>query len=249
MILVDDRTGSKELLPLIQNIGVKCELTRLEYGDAAFEGNGPNGYITFGVERKTLHDMLACIEDARYAAHQRPGMLMLYSKSFLCLEGLWCAGESRDYKGTLMQGFQGGSSWGPLRTKGGRNTQYSKLYRYLVSVALSGVIITYPTNLYQTAYQICELYQYFQKKWQSHTSLIEVQKLNIPSLSGKPSLVRRWASELTDAGVVASIEAEKGFKTAKALANADESQWLKLGIPGVGPKTARQYVREINGWK
>src|ERR1035441_2653948 len=87
MIYVDSRVGSKELFPIIQRIGVPCELTKLEYADACFEGRGPNGTIAIGVERKTLNDFLTCIEDARYVSHQRPGMAMMYTKSFLCLEG------------------------------------------------------------------------------------------------------------------------------------------------------------------
>lgn len=247
MILVDDRIGSKELLPIIQRIGVPCELSRLSYGDAAFEGNGPKGPITVGVERKTLNDMLACIEDARYAAHQRPGMLALYSKSYLCIEGLWAPGDGNGFDGQLMQGFRNGASWGPLKVRSGRTPLYSKLYRYLMSVALSGVIITPSMHIFHTAYNICEMYQYFQKRWNQHTSLIEVQKLAIPDMTGKPSLVRRWASDLTDIGVVHSQDAERLFRAPLILANAPESAWLD--IKGIGVPTARRIVKEIRGWK
>lgn len=246
MILCDDRTGSKELLPLLKGIGVPCELTRLEYGDVAFDGNGPKGPITVGIERKTLNDMLNCIEDARYAAHQRPGMLNLYSKSFLILEGLWAPGNGNGMDGVLFQGYRNGQSWGPLKTASSRKTLYSKLYRYLLSVSLSGVNITQSGNLFHTAYNVAEMYHYFQKKWNSHTSLIEVQKLAIPSLTGKPSLVRRWASELDNVGVVRSQDAERIFKSGFALAHADEMDWVK--VPGVSVATAQKIVKEIRKW-
>ena len=245
MILIDSRIGSRELHPIIKRIGVPCELTQLEYGDAALEGNGPDGPISIGVERKTLHDMLACVEDARYSAHQLPGMKALYDKSFLMLEGMWECGNNA-LQGVLVQGFNHGNSWGPLRTAGNRQVLYSKLYRYLVSVALSGVIITYSNSLTHTAQNIVELYGYFGKQWRQHTALREVQKLNIPVL-GHASLCRRWAQEITDVGVIHGEEAERLFRTGLRLANSDESDWLKL--PRIGVKTAQQIVREIRDWK
>lgn len=256
MILVDYRKGSgvdgkgNELLPpIIRQIGVPCEVTNLAYGDACFEGNGPDGPICIGVERKTLHDMLACIDDSRYTAYQKIGMTKLYNKSYLALEGLWTPGNGNGLDGKIIQGYNNGGSWGPLKLRGmgGRPPLYSKLYRYLMSVALSGVIITPSMHVFHTAYNICEMYFYFQKKWNQHTSLLDVQKLAIPDMNEKPSLVRRWASDLTDIGVIYSLEAERMFKTPRALACADETAWLS--IKGIGVPTASRIVREINGWR
>jgi len=248
MIYVDERTGSKELVAVIQSLGVPVESTRLEYGDAMFEGNGPDGPTLIGVERKTLGDMLQCVEDARYAAHQLPGMKMLYTKSYLCLEGLWCPGSTNsDYANKLMVGYQGGKSWGPFNPRSGRTPLYAKLYRYLMSVALSGVTVTQSLNQWHTGYNICEMFAYYQKPWKSHTSLIEVQKVAIPTLMGKPSLTRKWATDIDDIGVVMSLQAEEKFKTPIALANSEERDWLTL--EGMGVPRARRIVRDIRGWK
>jgi ERCC4-type nuclease len=249
VILIDDRIGSRELHPYIQRLGIPCELTRLEYADVCFEGCGRDGTVAVGVERKTLHDMLACIEDARYVAHQLPGMSMLYSQSFLCLEGMWKAGDGGGYQGLLMEGFKGGASWGPLRTKGNRGVNYSKLYRYLLSVQMSGVIITLSRDLFQSAYNICEMYQWFQKPWHSHTALHQTQKLAISDMRGKPSLAKRWAADLDDVGVIYSLEAEQHFDTARALANADWPDWADLIGPGgkrLGVTAAQSIVKSIN---
>lgn len=245
MILVDDRTGSKELAPIIQRLGAPCEIQRLEYGDACFGGNGPHGPISIGIERKTLNDMLQCIEDARYSAHQRPGMLAMYSKSFLMLEGLWSCGDGNGFDGVLMQGYRRGQSWGPLQTRSTRRVLYTKLFNYMASVALSGVIITYPTDIIQTAIQIVSLYGYFQKPWARHTSLIETQKLAIPCLAGKPSLVRRWAHEIDDIGATFAEEAERLFKVPIRLAAADATDWES--IKGIGHLTANRIVGQIRG--
>jgi len=241
MIFIDSRVGSAELLPPIKRLGVHAELTQLEFGDVCFEGKGPKGIISIGIERKTIHDMLNCIDDARYVAHQRPGMMNMYDKSLLVIEGVWAAGSGPNWEGLLITNK--GAGWFPLVYRSQR-VMYSKLYRYLLSVSLSGVIITYSMTLEHTAVNICNCYHYFQKKWENHTSLLETQKLAIPDMRGKPSLVRRWAAQLTGVGVKHSIDAERLFKKASSLAQADELDWLR--VPGIGVKTAQNIVKEIN---
>lgn len=238
MILIDQRVGSKELLPYIKALSIPCELTHLEYGDVAFNGKGPKGEIAIGVERKTLHDVLACIEDARYSAHQRPGMIQMYDKSFLLIEGHWRQHEG----GWLMEGFSGGTNWGYCKT-GSSRVMYSKLYRYLLSVSMSGVTVLHSRDLAQTAYNIGECYHWFSKKWENHTSLLEIQKLAIPAMDMQASLVRKAAAQITDVGAKFSLHAEKIFKNLHKLGNSSEQDWLK--IPRLGIGTAQQIVREI----
>lgn len=252
MILVDykkgggkdkDRNIPQEFVRHIKSLRVDAEIADLEFGDFAFEGNGPLGTITVGIERKTLHDMLACIDDARYTGHQRIGMKNTYTISGLILEGHW---KPHDPQGLLMEGFNGGMSWGYCQF-GRQRTMYAKLYRYLLSVALSGVIVTYSRDIFHTAFNVVEWYHYFAKPWTGHTSLQEMQKIAIPTLGAKPTLVRRWAAALDGIGTKMSADAANVFKTPLALANADETEWLR--VPGVGVKTAQQIVREVWGQK
>lgn len=250
MILMDPRMGGKvevkdrKIAAFISHItssGIKCETEILSYGDFCFEGNGPKGKLSVGIEYKTLHGMLQDIDDSRYV-QQRTGMAQMYDKSFLIVEGHWKPHE----QGFLMEGFNSGTSWGFCKYRTSR-VMYAKLYRYLLSVSMSGVVVIYSRDLQQTAYNICECFHYFQKPWDQHTALLDTRKLAIPTLNGRPSLVRLWASDITDVGVKISIEAERLFKTGFALANSDESAWMRL--PRVGAKTAMQIIREIRGIK
>ena len=77
--------------------------------------------------------------------------------------------------------------------------------------------------------------------------MLEKQTLNLPSLSRKPSLVRRWAAELDNVGVKFSEEAERRFKTPIKLATSDEMDWLR--IDGIGVGTAQKIIKEIGGRK
>lgn len=243
MIYIDQRKGSVELIPHLQRLNATVEASSLEFGDACFEGRGPNGTLTIGVERKTLHDMLNCIEDARYAGHQRPGMKQLYDISILMIEGHW---RPHDPDLFLMEGFNGGVTWGYSKPRG-QKAMYAKLYRYLISVQLSGVFVTYSRDLSHTAINILEWFHYFQKKWDDHTSMRETHKIAIPSLFQKPPLVKKWANDVEGIGVKLGDLAAKHFKTGFALANSDELDWLK--IPGIGVPTARDIYRQIHGLK
>ena len=239
MIVVDSAVGSKELAPIIRGLGVPCEVMPLSYGDAAFTGNGPDGEITIGIERKALHDMLSCIEDSRYSAHQRVGMKKMYQVSVLIIEGYWKPRED----GLLMES-RNGVDWWPCRP-GGKPQMYSNLRRYLISIRYSGVSVMFTRNLHHTAYDICEEYHYHQKKWDKHTSLREIQKLNIPQLSGKPSLARKWADCIDGVGVVLGEAADRQFRRkAIKLATAEESDWVACGA---SPKKALDIVRQIHG--
>lgn len=248
MIIVDSRSGSEptkdftavdKLVSYIRNIGVPCDIGTLEYADIAFEGNAANGRVMIGIERKTIHDMLHSIDDSRYSATQKVGMRQMYSVSYLMLEGTW---RPHYPMGTLVQGD--GTGWWPCKYRS-QPVLYAKLYRYLLSVALSGVIITQSNNLWHTAYNCCEVYHYFQKPFDQHTSMLATQKLVIPDLTGHPSLVRRWAADVDGIGVKRSIEAAELFRTPIALANSSEADWLSLS--GVGAQTASRIVKQILG--
>lgn len=250
MILVDtfedsDKNKRKniDILTDIRRLGVKADAQPLAYGDYCFEGNGPNGTISVGVERKTLHDMLNCIDDSRYSGHQRIGMKSMYTLSVLMVEGHW---KPHDNTGYLMEGFSGGINYGYCKHNSSR-ILYAKLYRYLISVSLSGVIVDRSRDPFNTAYSICEWYHYFQKSWAQHTALRELPKVAVPTLNSRPSLTRKWAFDIEGIGAKKSEIAAQMFKTPIALANADEQEWLR--VPGVGVKTAQEIVREVNGWR
>lgn len=248
MIYVDPQGPEKakaqahEMAAIIKRIGIASQVERLPFGDFAFEGKGPKGSMAIGLERKTLHDMLNCIDDAHYSAKQRVGMLQLYQKSYLIMEGLW----KPHTDGFLMEGFNGGSSWGYCKYRSTR-VMYSKLRRYLASVANSNIEIIYTRDIFQTAYDLCELWHYYQKDWIKHTSMMETQKIAVPSLNFKPSLTQRWAVDLEGIGLQYSQEADRLFRKPIALAQADELAWMR--IPGIGAKTARKIIKEIQGWK
>lgn len=259
MILVDSAKGSWELQSLLQRQGIQTDKASLPYADACFEGNGPDGMVGIGVERKRIQDMLDCIDDGRYTGHQRVGMAHMYRFNFLILEGYW---RPDTRSGLLLFGIpkpDGKMFWADKSPRGQR-VMYRKLRRYLISVSLARVVVLYTRDIAHTAYDIAELYHWWQKQWRDHKALLAMhlgsfaeydgrtdELMTVPTLDRKPSLVRRWAAELSGIGVVKSGEAERIFRTPNALANSDETDWVK--IDGVGAGTAQSVVAEIMGWK
>lgn len=247
MILIDTREEGpdkkRKNLDLVQHIArqsVPVETTFLPFADAAIEVNGPDGIALVGVERKRLHDMLTCVEDARYNA-QRVGMKQEYPVSVLMIEGHW---KPHDPEGFLMEGFNGGMTWGFMKPRGNR-VLYAKLFRYLISVSLAGVIVQYSRDPFHTAFNLCEWHGWGQKKWDDHTALQEIQKFAIPTLNRRPTLLRKWANAIDSIGVKKSDLIERHFRSPLDLAQADESEWLR--VPGIGVKSAVAIVKEIWG--
>jgi ERCC4-type nuclease len=90
VILVDSRAGSEELVKPLLNLGLPVEETQLDYGDVAFLGRGEGGKQVFiGVEHKKVPDLVQSLTSGRLQGHQLPGMLQMYDRSWLVVEGEW----------------------------------------------------------------------------------------------------------------------------------------------------------------
>jgi ERCC4-type nuclease len=241
MIYIDSRVGSVEHAPSFKGL-VPIETTVLEFGDFAFEGNGPNGVISIGIERKALYDMLDCIETSRFSAYQLPGMKQLYDVPYLLVEGYWKCGSEG-----LLYESRNGSNWWQCKYRS-KPLMYSTLYRYLISVSLAGINVIYSVDPKNSVTNILELYHYYQKAWDKHTALLQPKKVVMPTLTGRPaSLVKRWAMSLDGIGNKTSDTIERVFKTGTDLANSTVEQWL--AIPGIGEATAKKVVKQIRGYK
>ena len=248
MIYVDPRVGSGvaerggDLLPYIQALKIKAEKQPLPFGDACCEGNGPKGRISIGIERKRLSDVLNCVDDGRFSGHQNIGMKQLYQVQVLMVEGVWKPDTATGYLMECVSAL----TWRPFKYRS-QYTRYSKLFRYLLSIQLSGTCVIITRDIEHTAFNIVEIYQYFQKKWDDHTALLDTQRVIIPDLNGKPPLVRLWATDLEGVGVKLSQDAATLFKAPIHLAQSDETDWLR--IRGIGAATAKSIINQIWGRK
>ncbi len=239
MIYIDDREGSKELEPLI----AESMVVRLEYGDACITGWGPEGEVDVGIERKRIGDLVNSISTGRLSGHQVPGMLEMYYRSYLIVEGWW---KENACDGELL--VRRGKNWGKL-DRGGRRFSAQGIWNYLNSIEMmGGVIVRQTRDIRDTAYLIKTIHTWWQKPWDGHSAHLQMHKQG-PTTAGmgikRPTLLRRIAAELPGIGWLRSISVEREFGTVEnlMLANVDDL----LRIEGIGKVTAKAVYEALHG--
>lgn len=241
-LMIDDRTGSGDLLPLLKARHVPVTLCRMEFGDAAFFGSGPDGCpIPIGIEIKQTSDVLACITDGRFAGHQLPGLVTTYEYSILLIEGSY---RSDPRSGTLQIMRRG--TWTDARI-GQRGFMHRELEQWLFTMQFKGGLrVAHTFNRDETVGYLINLYNWWTSKdWAAHRSHLAPNNSHQPdaALLVRPTLVRLVAKELPGIGWERAGEVAKYFKTVLDMAVAEEADWMD--IKGIGKETAAKAVRAI----
>lgn len=249
MILLDPRSGSKELLPKFKALRIPAELstTEMPYGDFTFEGRGPGGKsIMIGVERKTVRDMLNCITTGRFSGHQLKGMLEMYFRAYVILEGIHQPGGD----GVLEEnGFPKG--WRPVQT-GSIRYMYSRLDNFINSIEESTPIrFKFASNKTMTVMQIANLYRFWNdKEYDEHKAADGIHNVPRVEIFEKWSFPRIFAHELPGIKDAAKMVA-RHFVTVHNMVNAKIQDWAEVQVPNgkstkrIGIKTAEKIVNRI----
>lgn len=236
-IFIDRREGSADLLKHISN----SILVELEFGDAAFDGNGPEGGVQIGVERKRIGDLINSMLSGRLSGHQIPGMIEEYYRSYLIIEGL-CRENPQSGQVQVRRGIE----WRDV-TMGKRAIRVRDIYLYLTTLeVMTGVMVRKTTGRKGTAAQIIWLYDWWSKKWEHHKGHLAMYKAPPPAarLSPTPlSTLRKLAADLPSVGWGRSLAVEEYFKTVKAMVNSTKEQWLE--IEGIGKATAKAVMEVL----
>lgn len=241
-ILVDNRAGSKELAPLLPK--AKTKLTRLDFGDVMFLGNGPDGPVTIGVEHKTIGDVVSCMHDGRFAAHQLPGMRDTYHISYLMVEGRTKADQS----GLLWWFHAVKKKW--IQPYGGAKrvpVAWQDYHQWLCSMThQGGVHVLHTETKKQSARLITALSRWWGKPWEKHGSLKvfnEASPIVMPLT--KVSTRRLIAAQLPGVGWEKSKAIAAHFSSVVEMCLATPKEWE--AIPGVGKKLSQQITQELQG--
>jgi len=251
MIVIDSRTGSKELAPLFEQIGAKYTLGQLEAGDFAFDGNTPKGPSRLGVERKTIRDLLQSMQSGRLVDVQIPRMLDLYDRSYLIVEGL-C--RANPWTGMLEEACEDAKDhkriWWREVTLGRQRFMWEHFDHFLCSLEWTPVRVRRTTGEANTVRNIISLHSYHQREWKDHKSLrtMYFDPWNVIPLQSRENPVRSVARELPGIGVEKSLACQMKWRSPfDMIAMSTSEDWQSL--PGVGPKTARKILNWIHGEK
>ena len=228
MILVDDRIGAVELSPLLSSPTVTC---RLEYADFAWSGNGPDGPVDVGVERKSLLDLLQSMTSGRLSGHQMVGLTQSYDWIYLLVEGVW---RPDRHNGTLMR--VGGKGKWIAASLGSRRFMARDIFNFFQTLQiLCGVIVVQTGNKWESAKWLDSAHGWWSKEWTAHKSHLQFQRPTAHAQLSKPNLVTRVASQFDGVGWDKARKIGEKFTLPELMA-ASTSELMK--IDGIGKKIA-----------
>lgn len=243
MIYIDSRTGSHTLQSHILN-EIETDLTYLEYGDVSFMGNGPDGPVMIGIERKTISDLASSIATGRLSGHQLIGMLNCFDYVYIVVEGVW---QANPVTGIIEMYRTRG--WQPMQF-GVRQFLAKEVTNYLNTLAvICNVLIWHTNNITQTGKWISDLYSWWQKPWDKHTAHLQLHETPVPKRVQKevvlvgPSRVRLVAKEFPSIGWTRSKAVAERFKSVREFVNATREQLLE--VPGIGKTLAERIIKEL----
>lgn len=228
MILVDTRSGSKELIKPLRDAGLDVEGAVLEFGDVVFEGKGAHGSsVDVAIEFKKLGELISSIRDGRFAGHQLPGLVDhgRFDYAWLLVEGYW----KHDDKGFLStyQGKQRG--WVPVR---GRMTAAEFEKHLLTYEVCSGIRLRFSNSRRDTIRILVNLYRWWtDTALDHHTSHIQIHE---PASLIPISDFRRAVCMWPGVGLKVSAAAEERFLNKEGMpsvayaASADQDEWAEI---------------------
>jgi ERCC4-type nuclease len=245
VLLVDDRED-KSLPRTLAVLGVPVEETRLEYGDACWEGKGPGDRpILIGIERKRITDVRDSLKTRRLSGHQVQGMIACYDYRYLLIEDNY-----RPTREGLLETFRG-TGWVSIP-----GINYAQLEAFCASLeATCGVGLLRSGSLRETASIYAARYHWWQKPWDSHHSNQQIYapgpheaETRKASFVAHPAgLTERIAAQLPGVDQKAWAIAKEFTNTRSFLAfaaDAYEKEWATL--PGIGKDGAKTITKELN---
>lgn len=243
-LLVDRAIGSGELASDFIAVGLPAQVTHLQFGDFAWEGNGPTGLVKCAVERKRVNrDLISSLHTGRFSGHQLPGLVNNYDHVWLIVEG----SIRPDPASGILQTFsQDHNRWFDVRLGKGA-MMYVDLIGYLTTLeTMTKVKVRVTRGVQDTVHTVKGLFHWWQRDWQdhgSHTGFHYTQPLHMTL--DAPSFLRRVAKELDGIGWERSKAVEDRFDSLAEMVLADPEEWFR--IEGIGKKTAARVVRQIRG--
>jgi hypothetical protein len=252
VIQVDDRAGSAQLAPLLRQRGYPTELGRLNFGDVAFTGVGVDGVpVGVGLELKSIHDVLQCIQSSRYAGYQLPGMVSSYDVTWLLIVGIF---RPRARDGVLeyqMQRGKGEGYWKDASHGRRRSMLWHDLQQWLFTmIHKANVKVAIVDDYVQAALFVGALYGWWSRGWDDHASHLAMHdamrdQLFDRALLQRPTLTRCIAAQLPSVGKTRSAAVAARFKSVQSMVEASEKDWAE--IEGIGKQTAHKVWIALRG--
>lgn len=242
MIYIDDRVGSKELKGHIAK-GIPTKLTRMDFGDVSFLGNGPNNSpMAVGIERKTITDLLSSMTSGRLSGHQLVGLLQSYGVVYILVEGIF----QTDPKSGLITRYRN-KGWVPIEL-GTQRFMGRAVNNYLNTLSiLCGINVVRTSNLHASGMWISDTYKWWEKDYDKHSAHKSFVITKPGITMSKPPFIQRVIKEFTGIAWTHSENISKVFPTLIDLALASEEDLKRelVKLPRIGKVLASNLARSM----
>ena len=264
MLYIDNRAGSKDLYPLLRARGLPVSLVRIDFGDVTFLGMGPEqAPVSVGIEVKTIHDVLKCIADGRFAGHQLPGLVQAYDQVWLLVEGTWRGNA----KTGLLEYRHSKGQWRECSV-GTRRFMCTDLLTWLFTITIKGgARFARVSDWGEATAWLSSLYSWWTMKgWEGHKSHLAfhdgtrhgtpfkrdraammVASLADKALLQRPTTVRMVSAQLPSVGWTKSAAIAKRYRTVEELVMAQPEDLQELD--GIGPTIAKGIYESLRSVK
>ena len=242
-LLIDDRDGSKELMlhEPVRSTGV---LTRLDYGDVAIVGNGPDGPCMVGVEVKSIYDLISSINSGRLQATQLPGLMRDYEFRWFLYYSAYKSGPANE----LLVRRRGKKDWSIYRI-GNRVVPFGYVESFLVELSLLGVHIHRSHDLADAAAWVGVLHRWWSKPWTAHKGMRTIDHSRdvgfLPNIDADTRVRIAVAHALPGVGFERALAAARHFPSVAAMMDATVDEWCR--VDGIGKTIAKSIVQTVKG--
>lgn len=247
MLLVDDREGSAELIPILPYGLVEVFHGEKSTADVIIPGMGPAGEVLVGVEVKKLADLLQSETSGRLADTQLPQLFDMHGNYVWLLSiGSYRCG----YSGALEVYNHKHKKWFPYRV-GPRAVPFAYLEAFLVEVSVMGVHIKQVPDLGTAAQWLVALHNWWQKPWDKHRAMRKVDNSHERALMPGLDLTTNQRQMLDIATKLPVLGYERAwaachcFENSLDMINAGVERWME--VPGVGKVIAKAIVEALSG--
>jgi len=239
---VDSAIGSHELCPALIARGLPASISQLTFADFAFDGGGPAGSMSIGIERKNISDLLNSLHTGRLSGHQLPGLVSTYDAVWLFVEGSTRPGIT----GHLEYFDEKARRWYSA-ISGHHSMQYTDFLAYLTSIeTCTKLKVRRTESAEDTVTHIESLYRWWQKPWRDHKSFQGFHSVMPTHVElTPPSFMRRVVKEIRGIGWERSYQVERAFGNVLTMCMAEPGEWMQ--IDGIGKKLARNAVAQLRG--
>ena len=261
VITLDDREDPRLKAEFDRQTNMQPHITikvqRMEYGDIAFTGYGPDGPCRIAFERKKLRDILTCMGDARFNGHQLPGLVLNYAFYGIIIEDTFK--EDPDTGILVIPGPN--HTWRPASSSANPSKayRYEQLQHYILSCRLqAGCHLELTQSIPQTVRTVLHWYDWFNRKtWAEHTTIntMYTQPSSMAAQFTDASLTRMMAAQIDAVGAKRSDLVSQHFANPTQMVLGGMQDWTGITEPDgkggqkrcFGPVVAQRIMDALAG--